>query len=291
MCAEELSIKTPYLQLKARAWGPKDGLPVLALHGWMDNANSFAPLAPFMENIRLVALDLPGQGFSQWRPPGSHYHFVDFCNEVMFSADALGWTQFSILGHSFGGAVAMVSACMVPERIQQLALIDNFGPRVDTGVNTTQRLRHAFRDFNSQINKKLSFFKQYKDALRARQLVSDLDVEQIECLLERGLKKLDDGYTWSSDPQLKMTSPIYIHEQQLLSFLQHLVTPTQLIRAQSGYLLNRKDLEQRYAIVKNLQIIDMSGGHHIHMEIPQKVAKCLNQFFHRNAKESGTHVR
>jgi pimeloyl-ACP methyl ester carboxylesterase len=273
--------KTGYtlLQLRARAWGPVNGLPILALHGWMDNANSFVPLAPYLSEFRLVALDLPGQGLSQWRPPGSHYHFIDFCADILFAADALEWQNFSILGHSFGAAIGLVSACMVPERIDRLALIDNFGPRVDTGINSIQRLRHAYRDLRLLNNKKQSRFKQVADATRVRQLVSDLDVKNTEYLLQRGLKETTEGYTWTSDPQLKMASPAYIHELQLLSYLQHLKAPSLLIRAQSGHLFNSKDLEARYKLLDELQIVNLPGGHHVHMETPETVGKYLTHFF------------
>ena len=66
---EELELQTPYLRLSARAWGPPDGVPVLALHGWLDNAASFDPLASLLPGVRLVAVDLPGHGGSDHRPP------------------------------------------------------------------------------------------------------------------------------------------------------------------------------------------------------------------------------
>jgi hypothetical protein len=37
---------------------------VIALHGWLDNANSFARLAPQLKGLRIVALDLAGHGYS-----------------------------------------------------------------------------------------------------------------------------------------------------------------------------------------------------------------------------------
>lgn len=279
MLAEQLTLETPYLTLRAQAWGPNDGIPVLALHGWMDNSNSFAPISPFLEKIRLVALDLPGQGLSQWKPPGTHYHFIDFCSDILFAADALKWQNFNILGHSFGAAIGLVSACMEQDRVNRLALIDNFGPRVDTGVQTIQRLRHANRDFRQLPKKKVSIYKTKEEAIRVRHMVSDLNNNNIEILIERGLKRSADGYTWSSDPQLKMVSPTYLHEQQLLAFLPHLIAPTLLIRAQSGYLVNRNELERRYALVRQLQIVDLPGGHHIHMEHPNSVAHYLEKFF------------
>lgn len=45
----------------AKVWGPENGLPVLALHGWQDNAGTFDKLAPLLpKNIRLVCLDFCG---------------------------------------------------------------------------------------------------------------------------------------------------------------------------------------------------------------------------------------
>lgn len=48
-------------KLIAKVWGPDDGVPVLALHGWQDNAGSFDTIAPLLpSHIRLVCLDLCG---------------------------------------------------------------------------------------------------------------------------------------------------------------------------------------------------------------------------------------
>ncbi|MCW8928946.1 MAG: alpha/beta hydrolase [Gammaproteobacteria bacterium] len=279
MPIEELTLNTPFLQLKARVWGPENGIPVLALHGWLDNANSFAPVAPLLPKFRLVAIDLPGQGISQWKARGSHYHFIDFCADVLFAADALGWEKFNILGHSFGGAIGLVTACMAKERVDKLGLIDNFGPRVDTGEKSLMRLRNSFRDLSLVDKKKVTVFKQRSDAIRVRQLVGGLNDNNTQCLLERGLKSVDDGFVWSSDPQLKMTSPSYLHELQLLSYLEHLDSSCLLIRAESGHLVNRIDLDKRYDIIKDLRIVDVTGGHHVHMEHPNIVASYLNQFF------------
>lgn len=43
---------------KGKIWGPPDGHPVLALHGWLDNAGTFDTLIPLLPpNLRIVAVD------------------------------------------------------------------------------------------------------------------------------------------------------------------------------------------------------------------------------------------
>ena len=68
---EEVRLSLPHIELAAHLFGPEDGRPVIALHGWLDNANSFARLAPRLEGLRVIALDMAGHGHSGHRPPGA----------------------------------------------------------------------------------------------------------------------------------------------------------------------------------------------------------------------------
>ena len=54
--------------------GAIPGYPILALHGWLDNALSFASLAPLLTDYHMIALDLSGQGLSDHRSPDATYH-------------------------------------------------------------------------------------------------------------------------------------------------------------------------------------------------------------------------
>ena len=50
------------LKLAGLSWGKPGDRPLLALHGWLDNAASFSLLAPLMTGYHVVALDLTGHG-------------------------------------------------------------------------------------------------------------------------------------------------------------------------------------------------------------------------------------
>ena len=48
---EEVRISLPHIELAAHLFGPPDGKPVIALHGWLDNAMSFSRLAPKLAGV------------------------------------------------------------------------------------------------------------------------------------------------------------------------------------------------------------------------------------------------
>ena len=70
---KEMTFEVNGLRLTAKAWGDPAGTPTLALHGWLDNANTFDRLAPTLPELDLIAMDFAGHGFSSHRPDGVHY--------------------------------------------------------------------------------------------------------------------------------------------------------------------------------------------------------------------------
>lgn len=65
--SSELSWQINGLNLCGLSWGTPDLPPLLMLHGWLDNAASFALLAPLMKGYYVVAIDLTGHGKSDRR--------------------------------------------------------------------------------------------------------------------------------------------------------------------------------------------------------------------------------
>lgn len=277
--AEEIELKTRYLRLAARAWGPQDGLPVMALHGWLDNAASFDHLAPLLPKLRLIALDLPGHGLSEHRPAGIHYHFVDFIPDVFAAADALGWNRFALLGHSLGAGIASVAAGVVTERISRLALIEGLGPLTGNPAEGPVVLAKAMEQMKRLDRKRLPVYYSLEEAIQARRDAGDLSHQAAMTLAARGTKPAGLGIGWRSDPRLIFRSPLYLMEEQVLAYLAAIKAPTLLIRGEQGYLRQRKFMEKRHAQVAQLRIQDLPGGHHLHLEQPEPVAQVLAKFF------------
>lgn len=59
--------------ITALQWGEDDQPLILALHGWLDNAESYYKLAPQLSKFRVVAIDMAGHGQSDWRSADSGY--------------------------------------------------------------------------------------------------------------------------------------------------------------------------------------------------------------------------
>ncbi|NIR31235.1 MAG: alpha/beta hydrolase [Gammaproteobacteria bacterium] len=274
--AQELSLITPDLRLAAQAWGEGDAAPVLALHGWLDNAASFAPLAPWVPGVRMVALDLPGHGRSEHRPPGILYHFVDFVADVVAAADALAWERFALLGHSLGAAVASFVAAVVPERVSRLALIEGLGPLTAAPADTSAQLAASLRERRRLRDKRLPVYASLEEAARARAAAGQgITLEAAMALAARGTRREADGVRWRSDPRLTVRSPAYLCEEQVLAVLRCIEAPAALIRAGSGIPHTRPFFAERGRQVAHLEVIDLPGGHHLHMETPRAVARAL----------------
>ena len=277
--AEELHLQTQWLQIAARAWGAAHGLPVLAIHGWLDNAASFDRLAALLPELRLVALDLAGHGYSSHRPPGVPYHFVDFSPDVLAAADALGWERFALLGHSMGGGIASFIAASFPERVTQLAMIEGLGPPTSKVADAADNLRQAVAQMQALRTKQAVLYPTLEAAIQARCQGGGLSWTAASCLVERGLRALHGGFMWRTDPRLRFISPLYLSEEQILAYMERITAPALLLCGADGYLVQRPYMQERYARLAALQVRIVKGGHHPHLEQPESCARWLRAFF------------
>lgn len=275
----DIELRVGSLRLAARVHGPEDGAPVLALHGWLDNAASFEPLAPLLEGARVVALDLAGHGHSDHRPPGPWYHLVDYVADVVGAADALGWGRFSLLGHSLGGAVATLIAGALPERVERLALVEALGPIADDPAAAPSRLAHALARAGQGGRRPPPVYASRDEAVEARRAAGGLSAGAARHLVTRGTIAANDGWRWRSDPRLRRVSPYRFTEEQVLAFLAAIRAPTLLVAAEDGLLpMEHPGLERRLEVLAGARVHHLPGNHHLHLEDPGPVAALLGPF-------------
>lgn len=276
--AEELEIELPHLRFAARRQGDKAGRKLLAVHGWLDNAASFEPIAPWFADFDLVAIDLPGHGRSGHRPPGTWYHTIDYLNELLAIVEHLGWPRFSLLGHSLGAAIASVFAAAVPERVEQLFLIEGLGPLSTPAEKSLELLRAAMHERAGIHTKQMRVFTDLDAPTRARMQHPQMPLTEpaARLLVERGTKPVPGGFVWSSDPRLTLTSAIRLTESQIRDYLRGIQCPARLVLADPPMpFVDQAVLEGRTELVPGLEWMRLPGSHHLHMESPEAVAQAL----------------
>lgn len=254
------------IDVHALQWGNPKGPKVLALHGWLDNAESFSNLAPLLFDYHIVAVDLPGHGLSGHWPAHHHYHLWAGVEDVEHILDALQWKHCHIIGHSMGAAIATLYAGTFPHRLKSLTLIEAIGPmagEIDTAPerlaqaivsmkkhNPEQKSRHDTQGFiHARMNGPLK-----------------LSHSSAEKIVERGLTKTEHGYAWSNDKRLRYTSMMRLPEAVIISFIKQITAPVLGVFASDG-LFSESLVSERWQWIRGEQkLIWLSGGHHLHLD-------------------------
>ncbi|MGR4853676.1 alpha/beta fold hydrolase [Streptomyces sp. LARHCF252] len=125
-----MSISTGAGVFDAIAAGPREGRPVLLLHGfpqtrlvWRRQIEALAA-----HGYRVVAPDQRGYspGARPQRP--EDYHISLLVDDVVAISEELGWAAFDLVGHDWGGAVAWWTAHSHPGRVRTLTVVSTPHP-------------------------------------------------------------------------------------------------------------------------------------------------------------------
>lgn len=107
-------------------FGDSEGRPVVYCHGFPASRLEarLGEAAARRQGIRLIAMDRPGYGRSDFRPGAV---MADRAEDVAVVADALGLARFGVLGVSGGGPYAALCAERLPGRVERLVLVAPLG--------------------------------------------------------------------------------------------------------------------------------------------------------------------
>jgi len=275
----ELRLESPRGELAALRGGTAGGPRLLCLHGWLDNAASFLPLAAELPEFDLVALDLPGHGASAHRAPGHDYAFADWIHDVLDALDGLGWETADLLGHSMGGAIATAVAAAAPARVRRLALVEALGPIAGDPAAAGTRLRDAVAARRALATRAPRVIPDVETAVAARLAASRMTPEAARLIVERNLRRVEGGHAWRSDPRLTLPSQLRLTEETVQAMLRVIEAPVLVVAADPAPpYFSPAVRAERMACLAGGQVEVMDGGHHLHMEQAPRVAVPLRRF-------------
>jgi pimeloyl-ACP methyl ester carboxylesterase len=117
-----------------REAGPADGPVLLLLHGYPTSSHMFRELIPRLATrYRLIALDLPGFGFTEVPPARNYkYSFDAIARTVEAFVDALGLKRYALYIFDYGAPTGLRLAAAHPERVT--AIISQNGNAYEEGL-------------------------------------------------------------------------------------------------------------------------------------------------------------
>lgn len=283
--AEERHWVVDGLRLSSLAWGPEDGTPVLALHGWMDHADSFKVLAPRLPGCHVVALDLSGQGHSAHRAAHATYNIWDDLPQIAGLLDQLGWEDCVLLGHSRGANISSLFAAALPERARALIALDSLVPEPsDATVETT--LRAFLQQTRSQSARGAKCFPTREDYID-RRIGQGNSRQTAEALTDRALEDTSGGFRLRGDPRLFASSAVKLTRSQVEDMLRAIRCPVLNIWATEGILQSSSrfaDLVRNAeGLIAHYERVEIKGDHHCHLEVDAaaEIASAILAFLDR----------
>ena len=110
------------MELFSRDLGGDGKPPLVLLHGILGSSRNWQTAGrDLADRYHVFALDLRNHGAS---PLSEEMTYEAMGDDVLAWLDARGLDRATLLGHSMGGKVAMRLACLHPERVERLVVVD-----------------------------------------------------------------------------------------------------------------------------------------------------------------------
>lgn len=264
---KEKSYSVNGLEIAAICYGDEANKPMIALHGWLDNAASFALLAPLLPDYYIVALDFAGHGLSDHRPQHADYYLWENVKDLYAVFTQLGLDKVDLIGHSMGASIAMLFASCFSEHVENLILIEGVAPLHYTPDELPSLMAQGIKRHLKTKPKKsgLKIYENIETLIQTR-MASRFPVSYIaaEYLVKRGCTESEQGVYWSSDSQLIKPSVLRFSQDQIIGYLKAVQAKVIIFVANQG--LCNDSWVKYWSYLANVEVNYLEGNHHLHMQ-------------------------
>lgn len=254
MQEEKITINNLEVNYKIAGLGPA----LLILHGWGGSSDSWVAVQRILANqgYKVICPDFPGFGKSI--TPPKPWGIGDYTDFLLNFIQELGVNDFFLLGHSFGGRVAIKSTIQYPEKVNGLILCGSAGIKPKAGIKTKIISRLA-KIGNALFTPKI--LNRFKDAVRNLFYVflRHKDYVKAKGTMRETIKR--------------------VLEEDLLPDLSKIKTKTLLIWGGAD-----KMVPVKYAHIFKERIVDSElkilpkTGHSPNLECPEKLSEIILDF-------------
>jgi pimeloyl-ACP methyl ester carboxylesterase len=248
-------------------WQGDSPEPLLLLHGALLQAHVWDFFSLDMrQDFHIRSIDLPGHGDSDWAADGN-YSRARVADHIVSLVQRLDLRSLVLVGHSFGGGIALLAAARFMERVRALVLVD------------CTMLPTGGPSFRAQVHAGLQTFASLEDFARhiAPSHVRD-DLARQTVRLRWSTRQLADGtWTWKYDPALRSPSGPADFEA-MWSALGALSLPVLFVRAGRRSHLSEAARERLLTLPNVRLVVVPEAGHNVMSEDPITFTRTVREF-------------
>jgi pimeloyl-ACP methyl ester carboxylesterase len=251
------------LRFHYRDWPCKrpDAPDLVLLHGYTGHARSWDAFAEVMtDRYRVLALDQRGHGETAWAP-ADKYGVDDMTDDLAAFVSAMGLKDFTLLGLSMGGMVAINYAGRRPKALKALVIVD-IGPEIVT--EGASRIQAGVR---------MSDVFESRDAAFAAARAGNARPPEAHHRhrVDHSLMRTEDGkWTYRYDRALRAPSTLRTRDPEAgWTSCEAIAVPTLLIRGEDSDILSPAIAERMLATMPDVRFaLVKDSGHSVPLDAP-----------------------
>jgi lipase len=250
--------------LACEEWGEPGAPRIVCLHGVTSHGRHFAKLAAeALPGYRVFAPDLVGHGSSTYDPPWTIDAHLDAIVHTVGAEPAV------LIGHSFGGRLALEIAARAPKLVPRLVLLDPaifVPPGIAGAAAENARQNRAYVSFDEGIDRR---YDESQLATAPREL---LEEELATHLVWR-----DGGYRYRYSQPAVIAA--YGEMASAPPAFEHVRVPTLLLLGERSYVPYDHLLDaHRAALGDLLEVVVVPGGHTVLWDSFDETAAAISEF-------------